>query len=87
VIQIPELIETWKIAQAMHWPTAKMTAFLRDTGVATRPTGCKRNFIVIREDFEATMPRIYAIFVRKYTAGEIGTKRRRVPKATDECAT
>jgi hypothetical protein len=83
LIKIPELIETWKIAQAMNWPSKKMTCFLREAGMATRP--CKHNFLVFREDLEATMPRIYRIFVDKYRAGEIATKRRRPPRRIELC--
>lgn len=83
-IQIPELIETWKIAQALGWPTTKTTAFLRDAGLATKV--CKRNHLVFREDLEAIMPRVYRIFVDKYRAGGISTKRHRRPRVVEFCA-
>jgi hypothetical protein len=82
-IEIPELIETWKIAQAMRWPSKKMTNFLREAGMATRP--CQHNYLVFREDLEATMPRVYRIFVDRYRAGEISTKRHRAPRRIELC--
>lgn len=84
-MRIPELIETWKIARAIGWPTEKTRLFLEEAGIATRPAGCKHNFIVIREDFEVAMPRIYEIFVRKYEAGEISTKRHRGRRVKESC--
>ena len=82
-IKIPEIIETWKIAQAIGWGTGKTTKMLRDEGLATRLG--KRNHVVMRADFAATMPAVYRIFVDKFTAGEISTKRRRTKRVVEMC--
>jgi len=75
---IPELIEVWKIAQAIGWPTEKTRRFLRGEDMAIT-VGNGRAY-VLRGAFEATMPTIYRIFVSKYLAGQISSKHRRGPR-------
>lgn len=73
---IPELIETAKVARAIGWTTDKTTRFLTRLGVASRVKGY-RDTLVCREQFEATMPQIYRLFVTKYESGELSSKRGR----------
>lgn len=73
-IQIPELIETWRIARTIGWSTKKTTTFLAKQGLAGKVKGW-RDTMVIRTQFEATMPHIYRLFVEKYEAGELCSRR------------
>jgi hypothetical protein len=77
-VQIPELIETNMVARVIGWTTRKTTKFLLQTGMAFRPDGW-RDAMVVRETLEAQMPSIYKLFVQKYTAGELLSKRGRRP--------
>jgi hypothetical protein len=73
-MQIPELIETWRIAKSIGWTTDKTTRLFRGMGIGGRVQG-RRDTYVTREFFEAKLPQIYLLFVRKYEAGELLSKR------------
>lgn len=73
-MKIPELIEVWKIARAIGWPTKKTRLFFYDAGLANK-VGTHREALVVRADFESTMPVVYAIFVKAYAAGSLLSSR------------
>ena len=73
-MQIPELIETWRIAKAINWTTDKTTRMFRAMGIGGRVSG-RRDTYVSREYFESAMPHIYSVFVAKFEAGELLSKR------------
>jgi hypothetical protein len=67
---IPELIEVWKIARAIGWATKKTRLFLYDTGLAQK-IGNHREAMVVRADFQATMPVVYDIYVKAHVSGKL----------------
>jgi hypothetical protein len=71
---IPELIEVWKIARAIGWPTKKTRLFLYDAGLAQR-IGLHREALVVRSDFQGTMPVVYEIFAKAYSSGKLLSRR------------
>lgn len=71
---IPELIETWKIARAIGWPSQKTLAFLRDNELEV-VSGKRKNKVVFRSEFEARMPQVYRLFVEKWSNGELTSRR------------
>lgn len=73
---IPELIEVWRIARAIGWPTKKTRLFLYDAGLAQR-IGLHREVMVIRSDFLAMMPVVYGIFAKAYMRGDLVSRRGR----------
>jgi hypothetical protein len=75
-VKIPELIETWRIARAIGWNTRKTTKFFASAGLAEHVIGHVEH-MVVRSDFEATMPVVYRIFVREYEAGKLTSNRGR----------
>lgn len=75
---IPEIIEVWKIAQAIGWTTEKTRRFLRGENMAMT-VGNGRAY-VMRSVFETTMPTVYRIFVSKYLTGQISSRHRRGPR-------
>jgi hypothetical protein len=80
-IKIPELIETWRIARAIGWSTRKTTKFFCDAGLAEHVIGHAEH-MVVRSDFEATMPVVYRIFVREYESGRLVSNRGRWSRET-----
>jgi hypothetical protein len=74
MVEIPELIEVWKIARAIGWPTKKTRLFLYDAGLAQK-VGAHREVLVVRADFQASMPVVYEIYLKAHIAGKLLSSR------------
>lgn len=73
---IPELIEVWRIARAIGWTTQKTRLFFYDAGLAQK-IGAHHETMVIREDFQATMPAVYQVFAKAWKTGKLTSGRGR----------
>jgi hypothetical protein len=76
---IPELIEVWKIARHVGWPTKKMAQYLLDIGVVTQAAP-RKDRRVLRSEFATTLPKLYASYVADYKAGNITSGRGKRPR-------
>lgn len=73
---IPELIEVWRIARAIGWTTPKTRLFMYDAGLAQK-FGSHHETMVVRLDFQVSMPTVYQIFVRAWKDGLLTSRRGR----------
>lgn len=85
-VRIPELIEVSKVAKAVGWPSRKMRRFLSDNEMSFQSNKLKGH-LIFRDEFEAKLPKVYRIFVEKYSAGLLfegrGGMRQKRPKVAE----